>query len=140
MRDARPGCVPPLAGASPLCYRRLTRMAESTQKQPTRPARTATGGWDGAAVYARAADVILRSIAGESLLVPIRSGVADLQAVFTLNPVGVAIWERLDGAASLDAVLAALLERFEVSPETARDDLVSFIGRLGDERLVERRS
>lgn len=115
-------------------------MTESTQKQPTRPARPAAGEWDGAIVYARAADVILRSIAGESLLVPIRGGVADLQAVFTLNTVGVAIWELLDGAASLDAVLAAVLDRFEVSPETARDDLFSFIGRLADERLVERRS
>lgn len=107
--------------------------------EKSRQPEPATVAWDGSAVYARAEGVILRSVAGEFLLVPIRSGLADLQAIFTLNPIGVAIWEHLDGVLTLDGVLAALLERYEVPAAIARADLASFIDRLGDERLIERR-
>jgi hypothetical protein len=61
-----------------------------------------------------------------------------MQAIFTLNAVGVAIWEKLDGSLTLDGVLAALLDRYEIAPADARADLAAFIGRLSDERLIER--
>ena len=70
----------------------------------------------GGAVYARREGVVLREVAGEHILVPIRRDVADLKAIFALNGVGLRIWELLDGARALDGVLAELVERFDVPP------------------------
>jgi hypothetical protein len=94
----------------------------------------------GGAVYARREGIVLREVAGEHLLVPIRKDVADLKAIFALNGVGLRIWELLDGEKTLDGVLAELLERFDAPAEEASADLVSFVGRLEGAGLVERRS
>jgi hypothetical protein len=90
------------------------------------------------AVYARREDVVLREIAGEHLLVPIRRDVADMQAVFALNAIGVYIWELLDGERTLGAVLAAILDRFDVGAEEAQADLRSFVERLRESGIALR--
>ncbi|KAA0253630.1 PqqD family protein [Acidobacteria bacterium ACD] len=95
---------------------------------------------DGAAVFGRAEGVVLREVAGESLLVPVRKGVANLDVLFALNAVGAEIWRRLDGATPLDAVLDAVLEKFDVSREEARADLAEFVESLGQARLLERKA
>jgi hypothetical protein len=94
----------------------------------------------GGAVYARREGVVLREVAGEHLLVPIRKDVADLKAIFALNGVGLRIWELLDGETPLDGVLSGLLERFDVPAAEAEADLLAFVGRLEAAHLVERRS
>jgi hypothetical protein len=93
----------------------------------------------GEAVYARRDGVVLREVAGEQILVPIKSNVADLKAIFALNGVGRCIWELLDGTRGMDAVLAGLVERFDVPPEEASADLRAFVERLAQAGLVERR-
>jgi hypothetical protein len=96
-------------------------------------------GEAGGAVYARREGVVLREVAGERLLVPIRKDVADLKAIFALNGVGLRIWELLDGERPLEGVLAGILERFDVPVAEAEADLVAFVGRLEAANLVERR-
>jgi hypothetical protein len=93
----------------------------------------------GDVVYARREGIVLREVAGEQILVPIRRDVADLKAIFALNTVGRCIWELLDGTRGTDAVLAGLVERFDVSPEEASADLRAFVERLTQAGLVERR-
>jgi hypothetical protein len=90
-------------------------------------------------VYARKEDVILRDVAGERLLVPIRNSVADLQAIFALGGIGAFIWERLDGERTLGAVLAGILESYQTTSEDAWADLQAFVERLRSAGLIERR-
>jgi hypothetical protein len=93
----------------------------------------------GGAVYARRDGIVLRVVAGEHLLVPIRRDVAEMGSIFVLNGVGHRIWELLDGATNFDAILSALVERFDVSTEEASVDLQAFVERLSAAGLVERR-
>jgi len=96
-------------------------------------------GASASAVYARRDDVLLRDVAGEHLLVPVRRNAADLQAIFSLNGIGAFVWGLLDGERTMDAVLAAVLERFDVGAEEAAADLSSFVERLTGAGIVERR-
>ena len=96
------------------------------------------GPIDGA-VYARREDVVLREVAGEQLLVPIRNDPAAMQAIFALTGTGVFVWGLLDGERPLEAIRALLLERYDVAPEEAEADLSAFIERLGAAGLVESR-
>ena len=64
---------------------------------------------------------------------------ADLRAIFVVTGIGAFIWELLDGERSLEAVLAAVLERYDVGVEQARADLVSFVERLTEAGIAERR-
>jgi hypothetical protein len=93
----------------------------------------------GGIVYARREGVVLREVAGQPILVPIKRNVADLKAIFALNGVGRCIWELLDGTRGMDEVLAGLVERFDVSSDEASADLHSFVERLSQAGLVERK-
>ncbi len=83
---------------------------------------------------------MLRQIADEHLLIPIRKDVALLQAIYTLVGIGARVWELLDGTRSLGEIRAAIVERFAVGEEAAWADLCAFVRRLEENGLVERRS
>lgn len=62
-----------------------------------------------------------------------------MQAVFAVNGIGAYIWELLDGERTMGAVLAAILDRFDVGAEEAAADLNAFVERLSEAGIVERR-
>jgi hypothetical protein len=90
-----------------------------------------------AKVYRAASDVVTRKVGDESVIVPVRSHVADLDAVVTLNPVGARIWELLDGRHDLAAIAFTICEEYEVEPETAWADVDEFVRSLEEAKLVE---
>lgn len=77
-------------------------------------------------------DVLHREIAGEAVLLNVDRG-----QYFALNEVGTVIWKRLEGGAALGEVKRALLERFEVSPETVWEDLITLVREMLDHELIE---
>jgi hypothetical protein len=91
------------------------------------------------AVYARRESIVVRRIAGEQLLVPIRHQVGEMRAIYALTGTGAQIWELLDGRRPLGDVRDALVERFEVEAEQAWTELVGFVEHLEESGLVERR-
>ena len=87
-------------------------------------------------IYRRKPDVVGRSVLGETLLVPIRGELADLQRIFALNPTAEYIWMQLDGAHDLAAVRDGLVARFEVEPARAQAELAEFIAQLSTSGLI----
>jgi hypothetical protein len=82
------------------------------------------------AVYRRSTDVRDRQVLDETLLVPIRGELADLQRIFALNPVAQHIWSQLDGERDLAAIRDTIVARFEVEPAQAEADLMEFVAEL----------
>ncbi len=87
-------------------------------------------------IYQHSPDVVARQILGETLLVPIRGELADLQRIFALNPVAQHIWGVLDGVRNLAAVSESVVARFEVEPEQAAADVLEFVGLLSAGGLI----
>jgi len=81
-------------------------------------------------VFERSDRIVGRRLADEYILVPIVSRGADVDSIFNLNRVGALIWERLDGRTSGDAVVEAIVERFEVDAKHAAGDYAAFIEKL----------
>lgn len=92
------------------------------------------------AVYGPRGEAILRCLAGEWFLVPIRTTPADFRAIFSVNEVGAVIWEELDGSRPLDAILGVVLGRFDAPAEDAARDLLAFVEQLEGAGLVERKA
>jgi len=80
--------------------------------------------------YERNPDFIFRKIVDELVLVPIRQDVADMDCIYTLNPLGAFIWDKLDRPTTLADVQAAIVEEYAVEPEVAAADLLEFIRQL----------
>jgi hypothetical protein len=75
-------------------------------------------------------DVVARRVAGEYLLVPVRSGAAQMDYIFTANEIGSAIFRLLDGARDGRAIARQLTREFEVDEERAQRDVVEFLRAL----------
>ncbi len=84
----------------------------------------------------RSGDVVFRSVAGESLLIPIRGNVADLRYLFALNPVGEFIWRELESAKTAGEIVERVLESFDVSREEAEQDVRGFLDELIEQGLA----
>ncbi|HEU4401015.1 MAG TPA: PqqD family protein, partial [Candidatus Polarisedimenticolia bacterium] len=83
-----------------------------------------------------APDVVSRRIAGEHLLVPVRSGAAHMDYLFTANEVGSFIFTLLDGRRD-EAEIARLVSlEYEVGEERARADVAAFLDDLSQAGLV----
>lgn len=88
--------------------------------------------------YERNPDFIFRRIVDEAMLVPIQQDVADMDCIYTLNPVGVLIWEKLDGGATLAELQAAVVDHFAAEPQAVAADLVEFLAELEAAGAVHR--
>jgi hypothetical protein len=97
----------------------------------------AGGGVASGLVLRPRGEVVRRAIAGETILVPIRGSVADMQRIFSLNPTAAFVWERLDGTRSAGQILLELLEAFDAPPDQARADLDAFLAAALAQGLVE---
>jgi hypothetical protein len=87
--------------------------------------------------YRKSDRIVGRQIAGESFLIPICGKPVDLDNIFVLNPLAGFVWEKLDGVTTLEAIVAAIVENFEVTSEQAGADARDFVGQLLQNGLVE---
>jgi hypothetical protein len=85
----------------------------------------------------RIQEVVVREIAGEVFLVPIRGRLADMDELFVMNSIGQFIWRRLDGNASAADLTEAVSASFEVQFDEAHSDVVAFIAELEAAGLLE---
>jgi hypothetical protein len=89
------------------------------------------------ACFTKKGEMVTRSIAGETLIVPVRGKAGDLDAIFNLNEAGSFIWERIDGHNSIGQIIEALCSEFEVAREEAAKDVLEFAGALEAAGLIE---
>lgn len=88
-------------------------------------------------VYVPSEDVVAREIEGELILVPLVSGIADVEdELFTLNNAGRAIWNKLDGKRNLKELLKDLSTEYEAPLEEIERDLIGFMKELIRRRMV----
>lgn len=109
--------------------------------EPTEPNRFATADVVStvttSTVPERSADVVTRNIGGETILVPVRQRVGDLDHVFTLTPVATTIWGGMDGRRDVRELAALVCDEYDVEPQKAEEDLKSFVGELRAAGLIE---
>jgi hypothetical protein len=89
------------------------------------------------ATFRKSGEHVTRTIAGETLVVPIRAAAADLDSIYVFNDTGAAIWTLLDTPRGLEDIARAVADEFEVTSEAARGDVVRFLQMLHEAGLVE---
>ena len=63
--------------------------------------------------YTKDTELVTRNVAGETIIVPIKNKVGDLNSIFTLNEVGTTIWELIDGKSSVSQIKGKVAEVYE---------------------------
>lgn len=82
--------------------------------------------------------LVSRRIADETILLPVSSKVGDLDAVYTLSPVGSSVWTLLQQPVSLRQMIDAVCAEYDTEAHTAASDLTDFLDALLEKRLIDR--
>lgn len=91
---------------------------------------------DAVKVYRRVGDFAVREIAGETILMPVRSHGTGPDSIRILNPTASLLWKALEGPATVDDLVAAVVAEFEVEPNDARSDVEEFLAAASSAGLV----
>jgi len=76
--------------------------------------------------------VFAQEVDGEMVLLDMNS-----ENYFGLDAVGTDIWQAIQEKETLQAVLEALLEQYDVEEEVLKRDLLAFVGKLEESGLVK---
>jgi len=91
-----------------------------------------------AAIFHQTPDIVVRHIAGEILLIPVKGKVADMQRVFVLNPIGERIWQGIAEERPFAEIVDGIVASYEVTKETAASDALDFLTELLEAGLATR--
>ena len=84
-------------------------------------------------VYKTRPGVVLAEIAGEYVLVSAKALFEQCPYVTQINETSAFLWERLEGGATLETLLSAVAEEFELDdPEAARASILDFIHQMSE--------
>src|SRR5512137_113100 len=83
------------------------------------------------AVCAPSEKIVARLIEGEIVIIPLTSGIGDTEdEMYSLNPTGQAIWQKLDGQRTLKDVAELLAAEFEAPPAEIEKDVIGLATEL----------
>jgi hypothetical protein len=88
-------------------------------------------------VFKKSDRVVSRKIVDELILVPIRTSVADMESLYTLNDVGAKVYELIDGQRTVAQICKGIVEEFEVTEEEAQKDVSVFAEQLMEIGAIE---
>jgi hypothetical protein len=86
--------------------------------------------------FVKGVDLITRHIAGETLIVPVKGHVSDLDSIYTLNEVGSRIWELIDSHRPVASIIKTIHTEYEVTEQDARRDVLELFDSLQTAGLI----
>ena len=88
-------------------------------------------------ICAPSEDVVAREIEGELIIVPLASGIGDMEdELYTLNDTGKAIWGKLDGTRSLSQIASELAAEYSAHAADLERDVIGLAGELVRRKMV----
>ena len=88
-------------------------------------------------ILARSEDIVPREIEGELIIVPIASGIGDMEdELYTLNETGRSIWERIDGKRSIRDIAADLSIEYSAPLDIITRDVLGLTGELVKRKIL----
>ena len=88
-------------------------------------------------VFGPSEDVVVRKIEGETIIIPLVTGIGDLEdELYALNETGQAIWEKLDGKKNIQTIVDELSVEYGEPVEKIQEDVVGIISELARRRII----
>jgi len=88
-------------------------------------------------IVSHSASIVTRKTGNEYVLVPITNNIADMNSVYTLNETGAFIWDQIDGKKTIEEIISALTDEYEIDPANAETDVFTFIDNMSKYLIVQ---
>ena len=80
--------------------------------------------------FIQSENVVERKVRDKLILVPLKTGPARLDAIYTLNETAACLWQQLRTVQTEDTLVSRLADQFTVTETIARADVRQFLNRL----------
>lgn len=80
--------------------------------------------------------VIIRTVAGEHMLMPVGDTVFKYNGIFMLTDSGKLLWNKICEGAEKEELINALTEVYEIDYETALADVTEFLSKLQTYEII----
>ena len=81
--------------------------------------------------------VVARMIEGELVIIPISSGIGDLEDdMYTLNETGIVIWDKLEPGKSLEALIDELCGEYDAEKASISQDVIGLLEELLNRKII----
>ena len=87
-------------------------------------------------VFKHRGEFALRQVGTESILVPIRNHVGDLDSVYVLTSVAARMWSFFDGTNDVDFIVERICTEYDVEASVVRADLEELVASLQTAELI----
>jgi hypothetical protein len=87
-------------------------------------------------VFTKSGDLVARAVGDETVLVPVRYNVGNLDSVYTLTPVAARVWDFIDGKTTVAEIVGRLCDEYDVTGETAGHDVAELLATLEGASLI----
>ncbi len=81
-------------------------------------------------------NVIMRTVAGEHMLVPVGDTVFQYNGIFMLTDSGKFLWDKIREGAEKDELVDALTAEYDVDKLTAEKDVAEFLEKLQSYEII----
>lgn len=89
------------------------------------------------AAYIPSENVVAREIEGELIIVPITSGVGDMEdELYTLNDTGKVIWNRIKRTCTVKHLIAELTDEYDAPPREIETDVIGLLSELLTRKMI----
>ena len=86
--------------------------------------------------FMKGKDLVTRCVADETIIVPVRNNVGDLDSIYTLNEVATTIWQLIDGRKSVSEIVEEICKVYDVRREEAEKDTLEFLNTLKEAGIL----
>ena len=79
---------------------------------------------------------IMREVAGENVVIAVGEAARDFKGMIRLNPTGAFLWKLLESDTDESAMLAAMLDKYDIDEDTAKRDIAAFVSSVKGAGLI----
>jgi hypothetical protein len=87
-------------------------------------------------ILSHSPSIVTRKTGNEYVLVPVANNIADMNSVYTLNETGAFIWEHINGQRTVEELINAVTEEYEIDKENATSDVFLFIENMNNYLII----
>lgn len=87
--------------------------------------------------YKRKDCYLLKIVADEGILLTRGSAALESNAVYVFNDTGITLWNYLDDFKSIEDITAFFVDKYNIEPETVRDDVTKCINKMIQNDLLD---
>lgn len=92
---------------------------------------------DHSSIFKKADNLIVKEIEDELLIITTNEGITDINSfVYTFNPTGKAIWDKLEDYSCLGTLIDVLADEYDAPKNRIANDVKKIIGEMLEKRLI----